>query len=139
MLILRVANQRETNHFVPPAVYSHRLFMDLNEEYVTNPLLDDIPDIFQRYIKDLNNVKGDGNYGFRSVAVGLGRDENLWPLIRQELLQELRRPVVFISMVKNDVPSSTCFLLWSGPHKSESTEPIVVARVGGSNFINLML
>ncbi|GKC05464.1 probable terpene synthase 6, partial [Tanacetum coccineum] len=90
----------ETNHFVPPTVDSHRLFVVLNEEPVTNPLLDDIPGIFHRYIKDLNNVKGDGNCGFRSVAVGLGCDENMWPLIRQELLQELRRPVVFISMVK---------------------------------------
>ncbi|GJT05205.1 probable terpene synthase 6 [Tanacetum coccineum] len=179
----------ETNHFVPPIVYSHRLFVDLNEEPVTNPLLDDIPDIFHRYIKDLNNVKSDGNFEFRSVAVGIGRDENMWPLIRQELLQELRyhehdyteiltsrgfkfiwdtmnfsgtgfapidkwmsmtdtglviasfyrRPVVFISMVKNVVLSSTCFPLWSGPHESESTEPIVVARVGGSHFINLFL
>ncbi|GJS75907.1 FAR1-related sequence 5-like protein [Tanacetum coccineum] len=144
---------------------------------------------FSSLYQDLNNVKGDGNCGFRSVAVGLGRDENMWPLIRQELLQELRyhehdyteiltsrgfkfiwdtvnfsgtgfapidkwmsmpdtglviasfyrRPVVFISMVKNVVLSSTCFPLWSGPHESESTEPIVVARVGGSHFINLLL
>nr|GEX09687.1 hypothetical protein [Tanacetum cinerariifolium] len=179
----------ETNLFVPPTVESHSLFVDLNEEHVTNPLLDHIPEIFHRYIIQLNNVKGDGNCGFRSVAVGLGRDENMWPLIRQELLQELRyhehdymeiltstdfkfiwdtvnfvgtgfapidkwmsmpdtglviasfykRPVVFISMVGNDVLSSTCFPLWSGPHESESTEPIVVARVGGSHFINLLL
>ncbi|KVH89345.1 hypothetical protein Ccrd_008666 [Cynara cardunculus var. scolymus] len=47
-----------------------------------------------------------------------------------------RRPVVFISMVG----SSTCFPLWSGPHESESTSPIVIARVGGgSHFINLLL
>ncbi|GKC57338.1 hypothetical protein Tco_1084936 [Tanacetum coccineum] len=126
---------------------------------------------------------------FNPIAVGLGLDKNMWPLIRQELLQELRyhehdytdiftsigfnfiwntvdflgtgfaptdkwmslpdtglvvalfyrRPVVFISMVENDVLSSTCFPLWSDPHESESTEPIVVARVGGSHFINLLL
>nr|GEW81118.1 protein FAR1-related sequence 5-like [Tanacetum cinerariifolium] len=29
----------------------------------------------------------------------------------------------------NIVLSSTCFLLWPGPHESESTEPRVVARV----------
>nr|GEU62667.1 RNA-directed DNA polymerase, eukaryota, reverse transcriptase zinc-binding domain protein [Tanacetum cinerariifolium] len=34
-------------------------------------------------------LEGDGNCRFRSVVVGLGRDENMWPLIRQELLQEL--------------------------------------------------
>nr|GEV29787.1 hypothetical protein [Tanacetum cinerariifolium] len=216
MLLLRVASQRDlneeparhslfvdlneeptnffdyipkTNQFVPPTVDSHSLFVDLNEEPVTNPLLDHIPDIFHRYIICLNNVKGDGKYGFRSVAVGLGRDENIWPLIRQELLQELRyhehdyteiltstgfkfiwdtvnfsetsfspedkwmsmldtglviasfyrRPILFISMVGNTVLSSTCFPLWSDTHESESTEPIVVARVGGSHFINLLL
>ncbi|GKE38151.1 probable terpene synthase 6 [Tanacetum coccineum] len=77
----------ETNQFVPPTVHSHSSFVDLNEEPVTNPLLDHIPDIFHRYIICLNNVKGDGNCEFRSVAVGLGLDENMWPLIRQELLQ----------------------------------------------------
>nr|GFB56621.1 hypothetical protein [Tanacetum cinerariifolium] len=50
-----------------------------------------------------------------------------------------KRPVVFISMVGNAVLSSTCFSLWSDPHESESTEPIVVARVGGNHFINLLL
>ncbi|XP_024977632.1 uncharacterized protein LOC112515192 [Cynara cardunculus var. scolymus] len=158
---------------------------NLNQELVTNLLLDHIPNIFHRYIRRLNNVKGDGNCGFRSVAVGLGLDGNMWLVIRQELLQELRyheqdytdiltsigfnyiwktvdfsgtgfapmdkwmsmpdtglviasfyrRPVVFISMVG----SSTCFPLWSDPHESESTGPIVVARVGGSHFINLLL
>nr|GEZ13020.1 hypothetical protein [Tanacetum cinerariifolium] len=166
----------ETNQFVPPTVDSHSLFLDLNEEPVTNPLLDHIQYIFHRHIIRLNNVKGDGNCGFWSVAAGRGRDENMWSLIRQELLQELRyhakiltstgfkfiwdtvnffgtgfapmdkwmsmpdtrlviasfyrRPLVSISMVENVVLSSTRFLLWSGPHESESTEPIVVARVG---------
>ncbi|GJU64933.1 probable terpene synthase 6 [Tanacetum coccineum] len=75
--------------FVPPTADSHSLFVDLNEDPVTNPLLDHILEIFHRYIRSLNNVKGDGNCGFRSVSVGLGLDENTWPLIRQELLQEL--------------------------------------------------
>ncbi|KAL6507568.1 hypothetical protein OROGR_023763 [Orobanche gracilis] len=148
-------------------------------------LLDHIPNIFHRYIKSFNNVKGDGNCGFRAVVVGLGRDENICLLILQELLQELRyheqdyteiftyvgfdyiwntvnfsgtgiapidkwmsmpdtwlviasfyrRPVAFISIVG----SSTCFPLWSDPHESEPTSPIVVACVGGIHFINLSL
>ncbi|GKF93215.1 hypothetical protein Tco_0279934, partial [Tanacetum coccineum] len=85
MLLLRVASQRDLNE--EPAI--HSLFVDLNEEPLTNPLLDDILDIFHRYIRSLNNVKGDGNCGFWPVAVSLGRDENMRPLIRQELLQEL--------------------------------------------------
>ncbi|GJX08711.1 probable terpene synthase 6 [Tanacetum coccineum] len=103
MLLLRVkirehvASQRETHQFGPPTVDSHRYnyskskeVPNLNQEPVTNPLLDHIPDIFYRYIKRLDNVKGDGNCGFRSIAVNIGLDENMWPLIRQELLQELR-------------------------------------------------
>ncbi|GJS44495.1 hypothetical protein Tco_0569538 [Tanacetum coccineum] len=80
----------ETNQFVSPTANSPSLFVDLNEELVTNHLLDHIPDIVHCYIRRLHNVKGDGNYGFRSVAIGLGLDENMWPLIRQELFQELR-------------------------------------------------
>nr|GEX30626.1 probable terpene synthase 6 [Tanacetum cinerariifolium] len=80
--------------FVPPAVDSHRYnyskYMEvpnLNQEPVTNPLLNHIPDIFHRYIGRLNNVKGDGNCGFWSVVVGRGLDENMWPLIQQELFK----------------------------------------------------
>ncbi|KAD2393565.1 hypothetical protein E3N88_40542 [Mikania micrantha] len=45
--------------------------------------------IFQPYMISIQDVKPDGNCGFRSVAVGLGFDENKWAFIRQQLLQEL--------------------------------------------------
>ncbi|GJV50483.1 hypothetical protein Tco_1440695 [Tanacetum coccineum] len=35
------------------------------------------------------NVKADGNYGFRAIAVGLDLHEDEWPTIRYRLLQEL--------------------------------------------------
>ncbi|KAI3808358.1 hypothetical protein L1987_24307 [Smallanthus sonchifolius] len=35
------------------------------------------------------DVMPDGNCGFRSIAVGLGFDENKWLFIRQQLLQEM--------------------------------------------------
>ena len=40
-------------------------------------------------ISTVTNVLGDGNCGFRSAAVGLGRDSNAWPDIRLEMIQEI--------------------------------------------------
>ncbi|KAL8240262.1 hypothetical protein R6Q59_013617 [Mikania micrantha] len=45
--------------------------------------------IFQPYVINIQDAEPDGNYGFRSVAIGLGFDENQWAFIRQQLLQEL--------------------------------------------------
>nr|KAJ0211591.1 hypothetical protein LSAT_V11C400199230 [Lactuca sativa] len=52
-------------------------------------LLKEIPSIFHPYITCIQNVRGDGNCGFRSVAVCLGYDENEWLFIRQQLYDEL--------------------------------------------------
>ena len=48
-----------------------------------------IPEIFHPYITNIHDVRGDGNCGFRSIAVCLGYDEDQWPYIRRELLDEL--------------------------------------------------
>nr|KAJ0219272.1 hypothetical protein LSAT_V11C300129580 [Lactuca sativa] len=65
--------------------------IDLNEEPPLghNSLLDEIPSIFHPYITHIQNVLGDGNCGFRSVAVCLGYGEDQWLYIRQQLLDEL--------------------------------------------------
>lgn len=45
---------------------------------------------------------GDGNCGFRSVAVGIGLDENMWSKIRQDLLQELdNNELIYTAMWHN--------------------------------------
>ncbi|KAK1424578.1 hypothetical protein QVD17_19911 [Tagetes erecta] len=48
-----------------------------------------IPKVFHPYISSTVDVRGDGNCGFRSVAVGLGLPEHEWQFIRSELYQEL--------------------------------------------------
>ncbi|KAK1431575.1 hypothetical protein QVD17_08035 [Tagetes erecta] len=48
-----------------------------------------IPKVFHPYISRTVDVRGDGNCGFRSVAVGLGLPEHEWQFIRSELYQEL--------------------------------------------------
>ncbi|GER41794.1 ovarian tumour [Striga asiatica] len=55
----------------------------------THPLIHEIPSFFQPYVIGIEDVEGDGNCGFRSVAVAIGRDQHDWPSIRHELLQEL--------------------------------------------------
>ncbi|GJT58713.1 FAR1-related sequence 5-like protein [Tanacetum coccineum] len=100
-------HRQQTSQFVPPvADPSRRSYSkptkvpDLNQEparhssYVrqmtqSNNLIDYIPEIFRPHILRINNVEGDGNCGFRSVAVGIDLRENMWPAIRQNLLQAL--------------------------------------------------
>ncbi|KAJ0876684.1 hypothetical protein HanPSC8_Chr11g0491291 [Helianthus annuus] len=44
--------------------------------------------MFYPYITNVQDVKPDGNCGFRSIAAGLSHDESRWPYIRHELLDE---------------------------------------------------
>lgn len=42
------------------------------------------------YVECLVDVQGDGNCGFRALAVLLGRGEDKWPQIRRSMMKELR-------------------------------------------------
>ena len=48
-----------------------------------------IPSMLHCYVSNIQDVMPDGNCGFRSLAVGLGFDENQWGFVRQQLLQEV--------------------------------------------------
>jgi hypothetical protein len=51
--------------------------------------LADISDVFIPYVKGIINVRGDGNCGFRALAVALGYDENRgYEWIRLQMLAE---------------------------------------------------
>ncbi|RZC02629.1 Protein FAR1-RELATED SEQUENCE 6, partial [Glycine soja] len=43
------------------------------------------------FIRDVVDVKADGNCGYRSIAALLGMGEDSWPLVRNELIKELGR------------------------------------------------
>lgn len=47
-----------------------------------------VPEEFRTYVQRVEDVKPDGNCGFRAVARGLGRQEEEWLAIRRELKQE---------------------------------------------------
>ncbi|GJY45963.1 RNA-directed DNA polymerase, eukaryota [Tanacetum coccineum] len=89
---------------------THNLIPDLNEEpprhisFVSQTstlhyfeiskskrLRRQIPIVFHPYISisSLQDVKPDGNCGFRSVALGLGLPEDHWPRIRSDLVRQL--------------------------------------------------
>ncbi|KAH1193370.1 PKS-NRPS hybrid synthetase [Glycine max] len=53
------------------------------------PMLDQFASFFQGFIRDVVDVKADGNYGYRSIAALLGMGENSWPLVRNELIKEV--------------------------------------------------
>ncbi|XP_076956426.1 uncharacterized protein LOC143631598 [Bidens hawaiensis] len=48
-----------------------------------------IPSWAQPFVAEIKNVRPGGNYGFRSIAVGLGIHEKRWPDIRQAMQNEL--------------------------------------------------
>ncbi|KAL8250472.1 hypothetical protein R6Q59_034165 [Mikania micrantha] len=70
-----------------PSEFDSSYMIDLNKVPMMNGsnFLDDIPKIFHSYIKNIQNVSGDGNYGYRALAVCLGFDEHkYYEYIRQQ-------------------------------------------------------
>ena len=66
-----------------------------------------IPVEFHPYISRIQDVLPDGHCGYRSVAVGLGFGEYVWPRIRNDLLLEMNQnqelwKYVFERLVKGD-------------------------------------
>ncbi|KAH1226271.1 hypothetical protein GmHk_11G032976 [Glycine max] len=55
------------------------------------PMLDQFAPFIQGFIRDVVDVKADGNCGYRSIAALLGMGEDSWSLVRNELIKELGR------------------------------------------------
>ena len=53
-------------------------------------MLDEFHVNLNPYILDIVDVKVDGHCGYRAVASLLGMGEDTWPLVRNNLLKELR-------------------------------------------------
>ncbi|TYH52826.1 hypothetical protein ES332_D09G055000v1 [Gossypium tomentosum] len=67
-------------------------FIDLNqmpESCDTHPLIKEILDMFHPYITHVQDVRGDGNCGFRAISVCLGYGKDQWLYVRHQLLDEL--------------------------------------------------
>lgn len=64
----------------------HHLYVpDVNSE----DFMAQIPPLFRRWILGIFNVAGDGNCGYRALAVGLGHQEQMWPMIRAIAREEI--------------------------------------------------
>lgn len=102
-----------------PERHSYSYDIDLNDEpQIHDPfLMTRIPYIFHDYVDDIHDVIGDGNCGFRAVAVCLGRGEDQWLHIRQLLLEELQSEYYAYQTVFtdgfNELYESLC---WSESH-----------------------
>lgn len=83
--------------------------IDLNEVPLMNGLdmLVDIPKVLHPYITNIQNVKGDGNCGYRALAVCLGLDEDrYYEYIRQMMREELQsRYDIYANIFVRDVNS----------------------------------
>lgn len=59
------------------------------KNYSSPSYVDQFPVILHPYIRDVQDVRADGNCGFRSIAVSLGYQEDKWPNVRYNLIAEL--------------------------------------------------
>ncbi|KAL3615935.1 hypothetical protein CASFOL_040229 [Castilleja foliolosa] len=101
-----------------PREFEHSYNIDLNEVPPMNgsDLMVDIPKVFHPYITNIQNVKGDGNCGFRALAVCLGLDEEKsYEYIRQQMREELQnRYRIYSDIFVSDVDSLYRDLCFSG-------------------------
>ncbi|PPE02210.1 hypothetical protein GOBAR_DD00737 [Gossypium barbadense] len=104
-------------------------FIELNqmpESCDTHPLMKEIPDMFHPYITHVQDVRGDGNYGFRAIFFCLGYGEDQWLYVRHQLLDKLLSSYDVHARVFTDgideVRNSLCF--------SQSPAPMVMPMIG---------
>ncbi|XP_076925217.1 uncharacterized protein LOC143587957 [Bidens hawaiensis] len=94
---------------VPRECFERSYMIDLNVMPQLNDsnIMSDISKVFHPYITDIQNVKGDGNCGFRAIAVCLGLDEEKsYEYIRQQMREELQnRYDIYKDMFFSDVNS----------------------------------
>lgn len=48
-----------------------------------------LPAEYLEYVVNIENVKGDGHYGFRTVTSLLGFHKDAWAFVRQDLMNKL--------------------------------------------------
>ncbi|KAL4560522.1 hypothetical protein LXL04_032674 [Taraxacum kok-saghyz] len=84
--------------------------------------------MFHPYISHIQNVAGDGNCGFRAVAVSLGFDEDQWLYIRKQLLDELHNKYeVYANAFSygiEELETSLSFFQTNAPRKHWMTMPL---------------
>nr|GEX54455.1 hypothetical protein [Tanacetum cinerariifolium] len=71
-------------HLDPPKPSNSSLPKQARHAYINQ-----FPRMFHAFIDRVQDIKADGNYGFRATAVRLRLHEDEWPTIRYRLLQEL--------------------------------------------------
>ncbi|XP_076908221.1 uncharacterized protein LOC143564987 [Bidens hawaiensis] len=135
---------------VPGECFERSYMIDLNVMPQLNDsnIMSDIPKVFHPYITNIQNVKCDGNCGFRAIAVCLGLDEEKsYEYIRQQMREELQnRYDIYKDMFVRDVNSlyhDLCFFgspcpeeHWmkmpeSGPEESQHHRALTIALVFG--------
>nr|KAJ0222839.1 hypothetical protein LSAT_V11C200063430 [Lactuca sativa] len=90
-----------TYSFREPSMFNSYFNQD-QPFYTSNPLINEIPHQFHPYARNITDVEGDGNCGFRSIAVVLGRSEHDWLQIRYDLYNELLSHYQEYAMIYGD-------------------------------------
>ena len=83
----------DTFEFVKPDIFQFqepaRHSCSFIYNYYVHACVRQFPPILHSYILHVQDVKPDGNCGFRAIAVCLGLHEDAWPTIRYNLIEEL--------------------------------------------------
>ncbi|KAH1249253.1 Protein FAR1-RELATED SEQUENCE 5 [Glycine max] len=120
------------------------------------PMLDQFAPFIQGFIRDVVDVKADGNCGYRSIAALLGMGEDSWSLVRNELIKELgsvdkwmditemgyviasRYNIILVSLSRQQ--SMTFFpLRGQPPPDSFGHRMICVGHVFGNHFVQTIV
>ncbi|GER40521.1 major facilitator superfamily protein [Striga asiatica] len=113
----------------------------------THPLIHEIPSFFQPYVIGIEDVEGDGNCGFRSVAVvehsfkfqgiGFAPIEHWIKMPETGLVIANKYNCIFYFLT--DAGSYTFFPLWTSPQAPELNQSIAIAFVHGNHFVKVDL
>ncbi|KAJ9553050.1 hypothetical protein OSB04_017095 [Centaurea solstitialis] len=114
----------------------HRSYF--NPKKYVHPYINQFLSFFHPYIMQVEDVKGDGNCGFRAIAVWLGRHEDEWPSVRYDLMEELIIYNVILHSLTT-TGSLTFFPFRSSPPPWYEHVAFTIGYVNDNHFVKIPL
>nr|KAJ0188968.1 hypothetical protein LSAT_V11C800399660 [Lactuca sativa] len=107
--------------------------------FYSNSLMSEIPNEFHPYITNIEEVEGDGNCGFRAIAVSLGFAQSEYWLIMSDIGFLIANKYGVVVYFFDKQGSSTCFPLWHGRQDISHHRSIVIAFVYNGHYVKVDL
>ncbi|XP_034213046.1 uncharacterized protein LOC117625623 [Prunus dulcis] len=91
------------------------------------------------HIRGAQDVKSDGNCGFRAIGSLMGFGDNAWCKVRKDLLKELRKESIIYELILNVHQSLTFFPYETAPLDSIYHREISIGFVNHNHWIKVYL